>query len=116
MVLAPLFLNESLGARSIIGAIAAFAGVIVIVLGQAQAQLGPKVFIGSLAIIASALCYSANIIMMRWQALVAKPLEINFFQALVVLLIWTAALPLVGMPAWPRGQIGWIVRRLNPVV
>ncbi len=108
MVLAPLFLNESLGARSIIGAIAAFTGVIVIVLGQAQAQLGPKVFIGSLAIIASALCYSANIIMMRWQALVAKPLEINFFQALVVLLIWTAALPLVGMPAWPRGQIGWI--------
>ncbi len=109
MVLAPLFLNENLGARSILGAIAAFAGVIVIVLSQAQAQLGPKVVIGSLAIIASALCYSANIIMMRWQALAAKPLEINFFQALVVFLIWTAALPLVGIPAWPQGQTGWIV-------
>ena len=47
--------------------------------------------------------------MMRWQALAAKPLEINFFQALVVFLIWTAALPLVGIPAWPQGQTGWIV-------
>lgn len=109
MLLAPLFLKERLGARSIAGALVAFAGVVVIVLGQARTELGPKVLIGSLAIIGSAICYSANILMMRWQALAAKPLEINFFQTMVVLALWLAALPLVGLPAWPHGQVGWIL-------
>jgi S-adenosylmethionine uptake transporter len=109
MLLAPLFLEERLGARSIVGAVAAFAGVIVIVLGQATAQLGPKVLIGSLAIIVSALCYAGNILMMRWQALAAKPLEINFFQSVVVMALWVVALPLIGVPGWPRGQLTWVV-------
>jgi S-adenosylmethionine uptake transporter len=67
------------------------------------------VLLGIAAILGSAVCYSVNILMMRWQALAAKPLEINFFQALVVLLIWIVALPVVGIPAWPHGQVGWIV-------
>jgi S-adenosylmethionine uptake transporter len=109
MLLAPLFLKEKLAGRSIAGAIAAFAGVIVIVVGQARAQVDDGVLLGIAAILASAVCYSGNILMMRWQALAAKPLEINFFQALVVLLIWIAALPLIGVPEWPRGQIAWVV-------
>jgi S-adenosylmethionine uptake transporter len=108
MLLAPLILNEKLGARSIVGALAAFAGVAVIVTGQIQSHLGPTVLVGSLAIIGSAICYSANILMMRWQALAARPLEINFFQAVIVLALWVAALPLVGLPAWPRGEIAWV--------
>jgi S-adenosylmethionine uptake transporter len=47
--------------------------------------------------------------MMRWQALSAKPLEINFFQSAVVMLLWVAALPLIGVPSWPHGQVLWIV-------
>ena len=109
MLLAPLFLGEVIAPRSIAGALIAFAGVVVIMVGQARADLGPRVLVGSAAILASALCYAANILMMRWQALAAKPLEINFFQALVVMLLWTAALPLVGVPHWPHGQILWIV-------
>ncbi|HLO19314.1 MAG TPA: DMT family transporter [Sphingomicrobium sp.] len=109
MLLAPLFLKEQLAGRSIAGAIAAFAGVIVIVVGQARSQVGGDVLLGIAAILGSAVCYSGNILMMRWQALVAKPLEINFFQALVIMLIWIAALPLIGVPNWPRGQTSWIV-------
>lgn len=109
MLLAPLFLHERLGARSIAGAIAAFAGVVVIVFGQTRSQLGPQLLLGSLAIIGSAICYSANILMMRWQALAAKPLEINFFQGVVVLALWLAALPITGVPDWPQGQAGWVV-------
>jgi S-adenosylmethionine uptake transporter len=109
MLLAPLFLREKLAGRSIAGAVAAFAGVLIIVLGQARAEVRPDVLLGIAAILGSAVCYSVNILMMRWQALAAKPLEINFFQALVVLLIWIAALPVVGIPAWPRGQVAWIV-------
>ena len=109
MLLAPLFLKERLAGRSIAGAVAAFAGVVVIVLGQARAQVAPDVLLGIAAILASAVCYSGNILMMRWQALAAKPLEINFFQSVVVLILWLAALPLIGVPQWPQGQVTWIL-------
>ena len=109
MLLAPLFLKERLAPRSIVGAIAAFAGVLVIVLGQARAKVAPDVLLGIAAILGSAICYSGNILMMRWQALAAKPLEINFFQSVVVLILWVAALPLIGVPHWPQGQVTWVV-------
>jgi S-adenosylmethionine uptake transporter len=67
------------------------------------------VLIGSLAILGSAICYSANILMMRWQAVAAKPLEINFFQTIVVLALWLAALPVLGVPDWPHGEMGWLI-------
>lgn len=109
MLLAPLFLGERLNARLIGGAVAAFAGVIVIVVGQARSDVRPDVLLGIAAIIGSAICYSGNILMMRWQALAAGPLEINFFQAIVVFLMWVAVVPLLGLPAWPAGQLGWII-------
>jgi S-adenosylmethionine uptake transporter len=109
MLLAPLFLKEKLNGRLIGGAIAAFAGVLVIVVGQARAEVRADVLLGIAAIIGSAICYSGNILMMRWQALAAKPLEINFFQAIVVLVLWLAVLPLYGMPHWPQEQLAWVV-------
>ena len=83
--------------------------MLVIVVGQARAEVGEDVLFGVAAILGSALCYSVNILMMRWQALAAKPLEINFFQSMVVLILWIAALPIIGLQAWPHGQIGWII-------
>ena len=109
LLLAALVLHEQIGPRSIAGSVAAFAGVIVIVLGQARAQLGEKVLIGSAAIIASAICYAVNIVMMRRQAVAAKPLEINFFQSLTVMILWFAVVSFLGFPQWPQGQIGWVV-------
>ncbi len=109
MLLSPIFLKERLSGRSVAGALAAFAGVIVIVLGQARSEVRSDVLLGIGAILGSALCYSVNILMMRWQALAAKPLEINFFQSLIVMIIWLAALPLAGVPAWPEGQLLWII-------
>lgn len=109
LILAALFLRETIGPRSIAGSIAAFAGVIVIVYGQAHAQLGPGVLLGTVAIIASALCYAVNIVLMRHQALAAKPLEIAFFQSLVVTGLWLAVIPFAGLPLWPEAiWWGWI--------
>jgi S-adenosylmethionine uptake transporter len=108
LVLASMFLGEEIGSRSIGGSVAAFAGVLIIMFGQASAQLGPQVLLGSAAIIGSALCYAGNIVMMRRQALAARPLEINFFQALTVMVLWAAALPVVGMPASAGWQWAWI--------
>lgn len=101
MLLAVLLLDERIGPRSIAGSIAAFAGVLVIVAGQARGELGSEALLGSVAIIGSALCYAVNIVLMRRQALAAKPLEISFFQALVVTLLWIAVIPFVGLPDWP---------------
>ena len=109
LILAALFLHEQIGRRSIIGSMAAFAGVIVIVLGQARAELGREVLIGSAAIIGSALCYAVNIVMMRQQALAAKPLEINFFQSLTIAILWLAAIPFLGLPEWPAADTGLVI-------
>jgi len=108
LVLASLLLDEQIGSRSIAGSVVAFAGVLVIMFGQARAQLGFDVLLGSAAILGSALCYAGNIVMMRHQALAARPLEINFFQALTVMVLWILALPLVGLPQWPGAQWTWI--------
>src|SRR4051794_32884272 len=116
LLLAAFFLGERVGKRSIAGSVAAFAGVVVIVFGQARADLGPSVLLGSAAIIGSALCYAVNIVMMRHQALAAKPLEINFFQSLTVLVLWLAAVPLFGMPEWPHGHLlGVVIARVMSI-
>ena len=109
LLLAALFLHEKIGPRSIGGSVLAFAGVVVIVLGQARADLGPDALLGSLAIIGSALCYAVNIVLMRHQSLAARPLEINFFQSLTVAVLWIAAVPLLGMPDAPDGHWTWII-------
>jgi S-adenosylmethionine uptake transporter len=109
MLLAALFLDERIGPRSILGSVVAFGGVIIIVVGQARANVGSGVLLGIAAIIGSALCYAGNIVLMRRQALAAKPLEINFFQSLTVMALWLLAIPVAGLPAWPDGQWTWIL-------
>lgn len=108
LLLAAVFLKEEIGPRSIAGSALAFSGVVVIVLGQTRMELGPDVLPGTLAILGSALCYAVNIVLMRHQALAAKPLEINFFQSLTVMALWLAALPVAGLPVWPGEQWLWL--------
>lgn len=109
MLLAALFLNERIGSRSIAGSIAAFGGVIVIVLGQARSTVASDVLLGIASIIGSALCYAGNIVLMRHQALAARPLEINFFQSVTVIALWLLAIPMVGIPQWPGNQWLWVI-------
>jgi S-adenosylmethionine uptake transporter len=108
LLLAAAYLHERIGKSSIFGSLAAFGGVIVIVLGQARAEVGGDVLLGIAAIIGSALCYAVNIVLMRHQALSAKPLEINFFQSVTVMALWLLAIPIMGTPAWPGAQWGWV--------
>ena len=106
LYLAAVLLHEKIGPRTVIGSFIAFAGVLVIVVGQSQADLSPKALAGSLAVLASAVLYAVNIILMRRQSLVAKPVEITFFQSLTVATVLLLLVPLVGVqvPAavhWP---------------
>jgi len=109
LLLAAVFLHERIGRGSVAGSIAAFSGVVVIVLGQARAHVGHDVLLGIAAIIGSALCYAGNIVLMRRQALAAKPLEINFFQSVTVMVLWISVIPFLGLPAWPASQWVWVV-------
>jgi len=108
LLLANAFLDERIGARSVLGSVIAFSGVVVIVAGQATTRLGPGALLGIAAIIGSALTYAVNIVMMRQQALAADPLEINFFQSLVVLVLWLLVVPFAGPPQWPASQWQWV--------
>jgi S-adenosylmethionine uptake transporter len=108
MLLAAATLGERVGAASAVGSMGAFAGVIVIVVGQARAHAPPGVLLGIAAIVASALCYAVNIVLMRHQALAARPLEINFFQSATVMALWLALVPLLGLPSWPGEQWPWV--------
>ena len=106
LYLAAAWLHEHVSRRTILGSLAAFGGITLILAGQAQAELGRDALIGSLAILASAVLYAVNIILMRQQSLAAKPLEIAFFQSLVVTAGLALAIPLIGLqvPAaqhWP---------------
>src|SRR3954465_11983065 len=56
LLLAAIFLHEKIGSRSVAGSLIAFAGVILIVAGQATGRAGAGVLLGTVAIIASALC------------------------------------------------------------
>ncbi len=91
--LAAVLLKERLSSAAIAASLVASAGVGVILLGQSQAKMGEEAFLGALAILASAVCYAWNIILMRQQSLLAKPAEIAFYQSLVVVAIMSLAAP-----------------------
>ena len=79
LYLAAILLKERIERRAIFASLLGFAGVLVIFAGQQRAQLGPEAFRGSVAILASAGLYAYNIILMRRQALLARPTEVAFF-------------------------------------
>ena len=102
--LAALVLGEPISGRILGGSFAAFAGVVVIFVGQARADLGPVALAGSAAILVSALIYAYNIVLMRQQALAARPIEIAFFQSATVASVLLIAAPFAGLPALPDGH------------
>ena len=109
LVLAAAILKEPIGRRTVGGSLAAFAGVVMIFIGQARADLGPAALLGSFAILCSAVIYAFNIIVMRRQAQHAGPIEIAFFQNLVigsVLLLWPAVNGVPSASDRPLGRVG----------
>lgn len=104
--LAALLLGERIGRASVVGSLAALAGVGVILFGQTKSELGDEAFLGALAILTSAICYSYNLILARRQAQRAGPTEIAFWQSLFVLGGLLLAAPWLAAPppidAWPK--------------
>src|SRR5690606_4941490 len=93
LYLAAVILKERIGRRAVCASLLGFAGVIVILAGQAEAELGPEAFRGALAILCSAALYAYNIILMRQQAQVARPMEIAFFMSAIMTSCFVLAAP-----------------------
>ena len=103
--LAALVLRERIG-HEVLGASAvAFAGVLIVAVGGARAASGGQGLHGTIAVLAAALCYAYNIILMRRQGAHSDPLEVAFFQngvmaaALLIAAPWWGAWPLPSQ--WP---------------
>jgi S-adenosylmethionine uptake transporter len=107
--LAAVILKEPIGRRTAGGSLAAFAGVVIIFVGQARADLGPEALAGSIAILGSAIIYAFNIIVMRRQAQNAGSAEIAFFQNLVIGTVLVLGITVMGAPPLPSGHWGDVV-------
>ena len=110
LFLAAILLKESVSPRIVGGSLVAFAGVLVIFIGQARADLGREALLGSVAILASAVCYAINIILMRRQAQAASPVEVGFFQSIIMAAVLVLVLPFAGgVDVPPMNQVAFIL-------
>ncbi|MES2339483.1 MAG: DMT family transporter [Pseudomonadota bacterium] len=93
LFLAALILKERVPRGSVIACVMAVGGVALILTGQARAEMGEGALAGTIAILASAVCYAFNIILMRAQSQVAGPTEVTFWQSLIVTAVFLLAAP-----------------------
>ena len=102
LYLAAAILGEPVGPRAILASLVGFAGVLVIV-GARAGTPGDRDLWGAASILTSAMLYAYNIVLMRQQALVARPLEIAFFNYAVICLALAVFAPFVATVP-PRGE------------
>ncbi len=93
LFLASVLLHEKIHPLAIVAAISGFGGVMIIALARAQATQTSAAWLPIAALMLSAVLYAINIILMRQQAQAAGPVEIIFFQSLLVTLILSLAAP-----------------------
>ncbi len=94
---AGLLLQEPVTKRAIVGSLVASAGVLLILGGQAKADLGREALLGSAAILVSSICYAYNLILMRRQSLLADANEAAFYQSLFVAAFLALAAPFLAV-------------------
>ena len=105
LFLAVPILGERIGANAKLAAVLGFGGVMVVVGGEFLAVDEGSDAVGMAAVLLSAVMYAFNLVLQRMQALVAKPLEIAFYQNTIVFVLL-----LVGVPfavSWPASQLQW---------
>lgn len=95
LFLAVVLLGERVPPRAVGASVLAFAGVLVILAGQARAEMGPEAFRGALAILLASFIYAYNMVLLRAQAKAAGPVEIAFFTNIVMALLYLPAAPLL---------------------
>jgi S-adenosylmethionine uptake transporter len=93
LYLAAILLGEKIGREAIVASIAGLAGTMVILYGKFSGDYSEGAVWGTAAVLFSAVLYAYNLVLQRRQALLAGPIEIAFFQNLLVAAILSFAAP-----------------------
>ena len=98
LFLAAILLGETIGREAILASIAGLGGVAVILFGKFSGEYDENALCGVAAVLFSAIVYAYNLVLARQQAQVAGPIEIAFFQNLLVSAVLMLAGPWLLMP------------------
>lgn len=93
LYLAALLLGETVGRRAIGASLLGLVGVAVILSGRLQGHYAADALLGVMAVLGSAVLFAWNLILQRQQAQRASPIEVAFFQHLVMLGVFVLAAP-----------------------
>jgi S-adenosylmethionine uptake transporter len=93
LFLAVPMLGEQIGANAKLAATLGFGGVMTVVGGEVFAASPGSDLLGMLSILCSAVLYGVNLILQRMQALIAKPMEVAFYQNLIIFCILLLGAP-----------------------
>jgi S-adenosylmethionine uptake transporter len=116
LYLAALLLKEEIGAKAIFASVVGLAGALVIIGGKLGGDYSHELGQGITAILCSALLYAYNLILQRQQALIARPVEIAFFQSLTVVSLYLLPAPFLAVVPAPELLPGLVVAAVLGIV
>lgn len=105
LYLAALLLQERIGRQAIGASLLGLVGVAVILSGRLRGHYDLDALLGAGAVLLSAILFAWNLILQRQQAQLASPIEVAFFQHIVMLAVfalfagaarWMPAVPEIG--------------------
>ncbi|MCB1691027.1 MAG: DMT family transporter [Halioglobus sp.] len=97
LYLAAVLLGEKIGETAILASVIGFVGAMVIIGGRWGGQYHENIGQGIAAILMSAVLYAYNLILQRQQALLARPVEIAFFQNATMLAVYLCLAPFLAV-------------------
>ncbi len=97
LYLAALLLKERIGRKAVGASLLGLAGVGVILSGRMRGDYDLDALLGAGAVLLSAVLFAWNLILQRQQAQLASPVEVAFFQHLVMLGVFALAAPFLGV-------------------
>lgn len=93
LYLAALLLKERIESKAIGASLLGLVGVAVILSGRISGRYDADALLGALSVLASAILFAWNLIIQRQQAQLASPIEVAFFQHLVMLGVFILGAP-----------------------
>jgi len=108
LFLSATILHEHISHRAILASVIGLAGAAVVIAGRLTGDYDADVGRGIAAILCSAVLYAYNLILQRQQALVAKPIDISFFQNCVVIIMFGALSPFLAQLPPPDSALNLV--------
>ncbi len=109
LYLAALLLKERIGRQAIGASLLGLVGVGVILSGRMRGDYDLNALLGAGAVLLSAVLFAWNLILQRQQAQLASPVEIAFFQHIVMLMVFALCAALMRwMPVLPSAP-SWLL-------